>query len=182
MLSEFFNNKKLNKTVNPDEIVAEGAAMQASILKEKGELKIININPISFGIESKINGKYGCMNFFIKKNVQLPYTHEHIVGTAFDGQTKVIFPVYQGEKEFVKDNYYLNSFTIDNLRKAPAGDVKFNVKMELDENGILNVTANEINGILSRGISIEGVNDLTKEQIEFFKNQEKELQKENKSK
>ena len=54
--------------------------------------------------------------------------------------------------------------------------------MELDENGILNVTANEINGILSRGITIEGVNDLTKEQIEFFKNQEKELQKENKSK
>ena len=122
------------------------------------------------------------MNFFIKKNVKLPYTHERILKTVSDNQTEITFPVYQGEKEFVKDNYYLNSFTIDNLRKAPAGDVKFNVKMELDENGILNVTANEINGILSGGISIEGVNDLTKEQIEFFKNQEKELQKENKSK
>ena len=182
MLSEFFNNKKLNKTVNPDEIVAEGAAMQASILKEKGELKIININPISFGIRARINGIDGCMDFFIKKNVQLPYTHVDTLETVSDNQPKIIFTVYQGEKEFVKDNYLLNSFTIDNLRKAPAGDVKFNVKMELDENGILNVTANEINGILSGGISIEGVNDLTKEQIQFFKNQEKELQKENKSK
>ena len=118
------------------------------------------------------------MNFFIKKNVKLPYTHEDTLETIFDNQTEIIFPVYQGEKEFAKDNYFLNSFTIYGLRKAPAGDVKFNVKMELDENGILNVTANEINGILSGGITIEGVNDLTKEQIEFFKNQEKELQKE----
>jgi molecular chaperone DnaK (HSP70) len=122
------------------------------------------------------------MNFFIKKNVKLPYTHEDIVETAFDNQTGMTFAVYQGEKEFAKDNYFLNSFTIHGLRKAPAGDVKFNVKMELDENGILNVTANEINGTHYGGITIEGVNDLTKEQIEFFKNQEKELQKENKSK
>ena len=122
------------------------------------------------------------MNFFIKKNVKLPYTHVDTLETVSDNQPKIIFTVYQGEKEFVKDNYLLNSFTIDNLRKAPAGEVKFNVKMELDENGILNVTADEINGILSRGITIEGVNDLTKEQIEFFKNQEKELQKEDKSK
>ena len=122
------------------------------------------------------------MFFLIKKNVELPYIKSYDFQTSHNNQTEINFAVYQGEKEFVKDNYYLNSFTIDNLRKAPEGDVKFNVKMELDENGILNVTANEINGILSRGISIEGVNDLTKEQIEFFKNQEKELQKENKSK
>jgi molecular chaperone DnaK (HSP70) len=65
MLSEFFNNKKLNKTVNPDEIVAEGAAIQASILKEKGDLKIININPISFSIDTHLNEIKGCM---IEKN------------------------------------------------------------------------------------------------------------------
>ena len=120
--------------------------------------------------------------FFNKKNVHLPYIKSYGFQTSHNNQTEINFAVYQGEKEFVKDNYYLNSFTIYGLRKAPAGDVKFNVKMELDENGILNVTANEINGILSGGISIEGVNDLTKEQIEFFKNQEKELQKEDKSK
>ena len=96
---------------------------------------------------------------------------------SFNNQTEIDFPIYQGEKELAKDNYFLNSFTIKGLRKAPAGDVQFNVKMELDENGILNVTANEINGILSGGMIIEGVNDLTKEQIEFFKKQEKELQK-----
>ena len=177
MLSEFFNNKKLNKTVNPDEIVAAGAAMQASILKKKGDLKIININPISFGMRSKIDGINGRMFFLIKKNIQLPYIIEQGFQTSFNNQTEIDFPIYQGEKELAKDNYFLNSFTIKGLRKAPAGDVQFNVKMELDENGILNVTANEINGILSGGMIIEGVNDLTKEQIEFFKKQEKELQK-----
>ena len=177
MISKFFNNKKLNKTVNPDEIVAAGAAMQASILKKKGELKIININPISFGMRSKIDGINGRMFFLIKKNIQLPYIIEQGFQTSFNNQTEIDFPIYQGEKELAKDNYFLNSFTIKGLRKAPAGDVQFNVKMELDENGILNVTANEINGILSGRISIEGVNDLTKEQIEFFKKQEKELQK-----
>ena len=122
------------------------------------------------------------MNFFIKKNIQLPYINESTLCTIFDNQTVICFPVYKGEKEFVKDNYFLNSFTIYGLRKARAGEVKFNVKMELDENGILKVTANEINGNHSGGIIIEGVNDFTKEQIEYFKNQEKELQNEDKSK
>ncbi len=182
MISQFFNNKHLNKTVNPDEIVAEGAAMQASILKEKGDLKIININPISLGIGTSINGNSDSMKFLIKKNIQLPYVNESSFKTIRNDQTRIIFPVYQGEKEFTKDNYFLNCFTIKGLRKAPAGDVKFNVKMELDENGILKVTANEINGNHTGGIIIEGVNDFTKEQIEFFKKQEKELQNEDKLK
>jgi len=179
MLSEFFNNKKLNKTVNPDEIVAEGAALQASILKEKGNLKIININPISLGIQTvqfiEENNEYihNYMSFLIKKNIQLPYINENIFCTIYDNQTSVIFPVFQGENELTNNNYFLNSFIISGLREAPAGDVKFNVKMELDENGILKVTAKEIDGTNYGEITIEGVNDLTKEQIEFFKNYEK---------
>ena len=113
------------------------------------------------------------MLFLIKKNIQLPYINENIFCTIYDNQTSVIFPVFQGENELANNNYFLNSFIISGLREAPAWDVKFNVKMELDENGILKVTAKEIDGTNYGEITIEGVNDLTKEQIEFFKNYEK---------
>ena len=170
MISQFFNNKKLNKTVNPDEIIAEGAALQASILKEKGNLKIININPISLGIQTVKNGIKNYMTIMIPKNTPLPYTYKLTAETNYDNQISFIFKVFQGENELTDNNYFLNSFTISGLREAPAGKVKCLITMELDENGILNVTANEIDGTNFGEITIEGVNDLTKEQIEFFKN------------
>ena len=123
-------------------------------------------------MRSTIDGINGRMFFLIKKNIQLPYIIEQGFQTSFNNQTEIDFPIYQGEKELAKDNYFLNSFTIKGLRKAPAGDVQFNVKMELDENGILIVSAKEVGGEHYGEIKIEGVNDLTKKQIEFFKKQQ----------
>ena len=183
MLSEFFNKKNLKKTVNPDEIVAQGAALLASILKEEGNLKIIDINPISLGINSILYDDkqkkylYDNMEILINKNVQLPYINEKIFITHYDNQTNITFEVYQGENKNTKDNYFLNSFRICGLRKAPKGKIEFIVKMELDENGILKVSAKEIKGTHYGEITIMGVNDLTNEQIEFFKNQEKQISK-----
>ncbi len=173
----------MKKTVNPDEIVAQGAALLASILKEEGNLKIIDINPISLGINSILYDDkqkkylYDNMEILINKNVQLPYINEKIFITHYDNQTNISFEVYQGENKNTKDNYFLNSFRICGLRKAPKGKIEFIVKMELDENGILKVSAKEINGTHYGEITIMGVNDLTNEQIEFFKNQEKQISK-----
>jgi L1 cell adhesion molecule like protein len=177
MLSEFFNNKELNKTVNPDEIVAEGAALQASILKEKGNIKIININPISLGIQTVKNGIKNYMTIMIPKNTPLPYTYKLTAETNYDNQISFIFKVFQGENELTDNNYFLNSFTISGLREAPAGKVECLITMELDENGILKCSANVNGDDNYREIQIESVNDLNEEQIDFFKNQEKNLQK-----
>ena len=99
--------------------------------------------------------------------MQLPYIIEQGFQTSFNNQTEIDFPIYQGEKQFVKDNYYLNSFEITGLRPAPAGFVEFEVKMELDENGILIVSAKEVGGEHYGEIKIEGVNDLTEEQLKI---------------
>ena len=171
MLMEFFNKKNLNKTVNLDEIVAEGAAMQAYILKGNLNLNIININPISLGISCEENGIKKVMSIIIPKNTQLPCKLSNIYENK-ENQKNACFPVYQGENKMALDNYYLDSFMIYGLRPAPEGEIKFDVKMELDENGILKVSAKEIGGSHYEEIEIEGVNDLTKEQIEFFKKQE----------
>ena len=171
MLMKFFNKKNLNKTVNLDEIVAQGAAMQGYILKGNLNLNIININPISLGIQCDENGNKNAMSIIIPKNTQLPCKLSHMYENN-ENQKEVTFSVYQGENKNVLENYFLDSFTFNGLRQAPKGEIKFMVKMELDENGILKVSAKEIGGSHYEEIEIEGVNDLTKEQIEFFKKQE----------
>ena len=171
MLMKFFNKKKLNKTVNLDEIVAQGAAMQAYILKGNLNLNIININPISLGIQCDENGNKNAMSIIIPKNTQLPCKFSRMYSNP-ENEKEVAFIVYQGENKNVLENYFLDYFTFNGLREAPAGEIKFDVKMELDENGILKVSAKEIEGSHYDEIEIEGVNDLTKEQIEFFKKQE----------
>ena len=144
--------------------------MQAYILKGNLNLNIININPISLGISCEENGIKKVMSIIIPKNTQLPCKLSHIYVNK-ENQKDVTFSVYQGENKMALDNYYLDSFMIYGLRPAPEGEIKFDVKMELDENGILKVSAKEIGGSHYEEIEIEGVNDLTKEQIEFFKKQ-----------
>ena len=172
MLMKFFNKKNLNKTVNLDEIVAEGAAMQAYILKGNLNLNIININPISLGVKSDTNEIENVMSIIIPKNTQLPCKLSQIYKNKSKNQKNALFEVYQGENKMAVDNYYLDSFRIYGLRSALPGEIEFDVKMELDENGILKVSAKEIEGSHYDEIEIEGVNDLTKEQIEFFRKQE----------
>ena len=142
MLMKFFNKQNLNKTVNLDEIVAQGAAMQAYILKGNLNLNIININPISLGIQCFQNGNKNVMSIIIPKNTQLPCKLSNIYENK-ENQKNACFPVYQGENKMALDNYYLDSFTFYGLRPAPKGEIKFNVKMELDENGILKVSAKD---------------------------------------
>ena len=172
-LKEYFNGKELSKKINSDEAVAEGATIQAQLIKDgkiNDIIKFIDINPISLGI----GGGYQCkeMVIMIPKNTPIPFKITNRRQTLHDNQTMAKFPVYQGEGELTKDNYYLDEITINGLRKAPAGKVKFNVTMEMDENGILKVDAQEIDGKLHGEIRIESVNNLKKEQINKFKEQE----------
>ena len=111
------------------------------------------------------------MSIIIPKNTQLPCKFSRMYCNP-ENEKDVSFIVYQGENKNVLENYFLDSFTFNGLREAPAGEIQFDVKMELDENGILKVSAKEIEGSHYDEIEIEGVNDLTKEQIEFFKKQE----------
>ena len=112
------------------------------------------------------------MHVFIPKNTQIPFKKTDILQTRIDNQTSVKFPIYQGEGKLTKDNYYIDEFIITGLRKAPAGEVKFNVTMEMDENGILKVNAQEIDGEHYGEITVKSVNNLTSEQINQFKEQE----------
>ena len=170
IVRNYFNGK-IKKMVNVDEVVAEGATIQAAIIKQKdipNNIIIKNINPISLGIDT-LKGKFYVI---IPKNTTLPCSLTKKYITAYDNQTHLRFDVYQGERYLSKDNYYLNGFSIKGLRKARKGEVEFNVTMELDEDGILTVSAKEINGSHSNSIQIEKVNELTHEQLNYFKEQE----------
>ena len=117
------------------------------------------------------------MTIMIPKNSQLPYSCSLNAETQFDNQISFIFKIFQGEDELTDNNYFLNSITISGLKEAPAGNIKCSIKMVLDENGILKFSAKVIGDDNYREIKIEGINDLNKEQIELFKNKEKNLQK-----
>ena len=114
----------------------------------------------------------GNFSIIIPKNTSLPCSITKKYETAYDNQTGVSFNFYQGERYMVKYNNYLNDFNINGLREAHKGKVKFYVTMELDKNGILKINVNEINGNHSKSMLIKGVNDLSSEQIKWFKEQE----------
>ena len=139
----------------PGEEVAIGATTQAKILKQKYN------NPLSLGL-SLYNGNF---SIIIPKNTSLPCSITKRYETAYDNQTEVSFNFFKGEKYMVEDNNYLYDFKIHNITKAPKGEVKFDVTMKLEIDGILKINVNEINGSHSKSILIKGVNDIPKKLI-----------------
>ena len=171
IVKNFFNRKQLSMKINADEAVAIGATIQGAVIQVEDNIEDLNIkdiNPISIGL-SIINNK---MAVLIPKGTQIPCKKSDTYFTTKDNQTIASFNIYQGERKNYNENHYLGGFEIDGLRKAPEGEVKFEVVAELDENSILKVSAKEIGGTKYRDIEIKGVNKLTKDEITWFSKQE----------
>jgi L1 cell adhesion molecule like protein len=168
MLQDYFNGKELNKSINPDEAVAYGAAVQAAILmgntsEKLTDLVLLDVNPLSLGIETA----GGIMTPIIPRGTTIPTKKEQVFSTYSDNQPAVTLCIYEGERPMTKDNNLLGKFDLTGIPPAPRGVPKIKVTMELDANGILNVTAVEEGTGKSQNIVI--TNDsgrLTKEDIE----------------
>lgn len=169
MLSEFFNGKQLNHSVNPDEAVAYGAAIQASILSggakdsKLNEVLLLDVIPLSLGLKTAGD----VMTVLIPRNTTIPCKKTQVFSTYSDNQPAVTIEVYEGERAMVRDNNKLGSFDLSGIAPAPRGVPQIEISFDVDANGILNVTAIDKANNNKNNITI--TNDkgrLSKEQIE----------------
>ncbi|KAL3513516.1 hypothetical protein ACH5RR_026233 [Cinchona calisaya] len=171
--------KEPNVTVNPDEVVALGAAVQAGVLAgDVSDIVLLDVTPLSLGLETL----GGVMTKIIPRNTTLPTSKSEVFSTAADGQTSVEINVLQGEREFVKDNKSLGSFRLDGIPPAPRGVPQIEVKFDIDANGILSVTAVDKGTGKKQDITITGASTLPKDEVDKMVQEAEKFSKEDKEK
>jgi len=162
LVKEIFN-KEPHKGVNPDEVVAVGAAIQGSVLAgERKDVLLLDVTPLTLGIETE----GGVMTPLVERNTTIPCERKQVFSTAADNQTGVTIRVFQGERKMAADNRLLGEFNLEGIPPAPRGVPKIEVKFDIDANGILNVTAKDLGTGKEAHVRIQQSSGLTKEEIE----------------
>jgi molecular chaperone DnaK len=162
-LEKLTGGKHLNRSVNPDEAVAFGAALQGGVLDGKiNDVLLLDVTPLSLGIKTK----GGIMHKLIDRNSTIPISKTEIFSTAYDDQRVVKVEIYQGEREFVKDNLFLASFELNDIPIAPAGTPEINVTFSIDADGIVSVSAEDLLTKKENNITLKNAFEVSSEFVD----------------